>query len=138
MTQKKKQPNKETTYTIEFYTNNPIPQDGAINIVAPKSVKLIPDETQCYVILDSGTMKNVCKFGEDRTIKIENAFNTDRSKETLEYKGRVRIFFRAITPAENKYRESFTLAIFESKNYAYKIDEIDDGLFTTFTCGYPC
>jgi len=99
-------------------------------------------------MLDSGTMKNVCEFGEDpqnnqqsRSIKILGAFKSsslENSVGDLEYKGRVRIFFRAVTPAENKYRETFTLAIYDTSSFAYKIDEIDDGLFTTFACGYPC
>jgi hypothetical protein len=83
----------------------------------------------------------VCSFGEDTMIKVTNAF-LEAASEThtgqLEYSGMVEIRFKAKNPYDNRQSQSFTLATFETSSMAYVIDEIQDGLFTTFECGYPC
>jgi len=71
-------------YTIEFWTKNPLPYDGAISIMAPSNISLKSDSYSCYVVLESRRVNDVCRFGESRMIKIAGAF---RSAATRKYSG---------------------------------------------------
>jgi hypothetical protein len=142
ITQNHMRPNEDSIYTIEFWTNNPLPSTAAITINAPPSVMVRSDRFACYVMINGEKIEDtVCSFGEDTMIKVTNAFLSAASETHTgqrEYSGRVEIRFKAKNPYDNRFSQSFTLATFETSSMAYVIDEIQDGLYTTFECGYPC
>lgn len=61
-----------------------MPYDSAMSIVAPSNIMLKSDSFFCYVVLENQRVDNVCKFGEDRMIKIRGAF---KSAATASYSG---------------------------------------------------
>jgi hypothetical protein len=75
VTQSHMRPNEDAVYTIEFYTNNPLPNTAAITINAPPSVMIRADRYNCYVMINSEKIEDtVCSFGEDTMIMVSNAF----------------------------------------------------------------